>query len=89
MEIGHFLGFHNPINCIETGEVKFDYQNSFALIITKYTEYQCDCGRKFWMPKGDFEEWKMEEITYKMTSEAVEILKRQGRIDEAIDLLRN
>ena len=87
-KLKHWLGFHDPINCQETGEIKFEYQNAFDLMITKYTEYKCDCGRKFWMPKGSFEEWKLSEITYRMTLNAVKMLKKQRRIEEAIELLK-
>ena len=84
----HFLGFHNPITARETGEVKYQYQSPFDIFITKFTEYECECGRKFWMPKGSFEEWKLSVITYKMTREAVNILIKRGDYQSAIELLK-
>ena len=87
-KISHLLGFHDPISCVETGEIKFEYQNLFDVMITKFTEYQCGCNRKFWMPSGSFFEWKMQELTYRMTLQAIDVLKKQGRIDEAIELLK-
>ena len=64
----HILGFRKYTRCIEYGdyglggETKIEYSNPWALFGTRYTRYQCiDCGRKFWMPKGNFEEIKMHE----------------------------
>ncbi len=88
MKLKHLLGFHNPITCRETGEIKFEFQSPWDLMITKYTQYQCECGRKFWMPAGSFVEWKIQEITYKMIKNAVSILEKQGRYDDAIKLLK-
>lgn len=60
--IWHILGMHDYTNCVEYGdyglggETKIEYNFPWALFGTKYTKYQCtDCGRTFWMPKGDFE----------------------------------
>ena len=88
MKLSHFLGFHNPLVSVETGEIRFKYQNPFELFITKYSQYQCECGRQFWMPKGSFEEWRLAEQTYKMTLCVVKELEKQGRYNEAIDLLK-
>ena len=88
MKIKHLLGFHDPLTCKETGEIKFEYQGAFDLMITKFTQYQCGCGRKFWMPAGSFEEWKMQEITYRMILNAVKELEKRGEYDEAVELLK-
>ena len=65
----HILGSHKHTECIEYGdyglggETKIEYSNPWALFGTKYTRYQCNaCGRKFWMPKGNFEEIKATEL---------------------------
>jgi len=70
-KIGHILGFHNHLKCVEYndfglgGETKIEYPNPWSLFGIKYTHYQClECGRKFWMPKGNFEERRMNEIFF-------------------------
>jgi len=64
----HILGFHKYLNCIEFndyglgGDTKTEYSNPWSLFAIRYTRYLCqDCGRKFWNPKGNFEEIKMHE----------------------------
>jgi hypothetical protein len=72
--IWHILGFHKYTKCIEYGdcglggETKIEFSSPWAMWGTRYTRYQCtECGRKFWMPKGNFEEIKMqEEIMYRL-----------------------
>ena len=88
MNIWHFLGFHDPLTCVETGDIKFEYQSAFDLFITRFYQYRCGCGRKFWMPPGSFFEWKLEQTTYKMMMDAVKKLKSQGEYDKAIELLK-
>lgn len=65
----HILGLHKYARCIEYGdyglggEIKIEYNNPWSLFAVKYTRYQCqDCERKFWMPKGNFEEMKSQEL---------------------------
>ena len=65
MKLLHFLGFHTPLTCVEPGEIKYDFQSPFDIIITKYLQYKCECGREFWMPRMSFEEWRMDEFIYK------------------------
>ncbi|OGK35109.1 hypothetical protein A3F59_02645 [Candidatus Roizmanbacteria bacterium RIFCSPHIGHO2_12_FULL_38_13] len=88
MNIKHFLGFHNPLICKETDEVKFEYQGAFDFFITKFTQYQCGCGRIFWMPAGSFQEWRLKEEIYQMTLSAVRELQKRGEYDKAIELLK-
>lgn len=64
----HILGFHKHLNCEEFSEfgfepdTKLEYDSPWSLFAVKYTRYLClDCGRKFWMPRGNFEEMKMHE----------------------------
>lgn len=83
------FGLHNPLDCIETGEVKFEYQSAFDLMITKFTQYKCNvCGRKFYYPKGSFEEWKFNAHLYRLQKEAVKVLVENDKIDEAIEVLK-
>jgi len=66
----HLLGFHKHLNCVEYGDFggdfKIEYPNPWSLFGVKYNRYQClECGRKFWMPKGNFEEIKSNERFFK------------------------
>lgn len=88
MKISHFFGFHNPLTCKTTGNIKFEYQSAFDLSITKYTQYQCECGRKFWMPPYSFDEWKMETEIYQMMKDTIALLIKDKRVEEAIELLK-
>lgn len=69
----HLLGFHNCSNAIEFGdfglggETKIEYDSPWSVFGTKYTHYQClDCGRKFWMPSGEFEKIRLNEKIIKI-----------------------
>ena len=78
-KIRHFFGFHCPLDCIETGEFKFEFQSPFDIYITKYTQYKCNrCDRKFFMTKYSFEEWK-DEYLYKKAIKTVKMLKRMSK----------
>lgn len=83
-----YLGIHDPVVCVETGEFKFEYQNVYDLLITRFTQYRCNCGRKFWMPAGSFFVWQSMEMIARLTTITVRELRREGRYDEAIELLK-
>ena len=67
--IFHMLGLHKYTNCIEFGdyglggETKIEYSNPWSLFGVRYTRYVCtECGRKFWMPKGEFQIIQSHEL---------------------------
>jgi len=67
--IWHILGHHKYKNCIEYGdyglggETEIRFSSPWAMFGVRYTHYQCkECGRKFWMHKGNFEEIKSQEL---------------------------
>lgn len=68
--IFHMIGFHKLTKCVESQE-SFEMNwrpvvDPFSVFTLIETRYKCtECGRKFWMPKGDFEMQKMyEQVTY-------------------------
>ncbi|HDY66810.1 MAG TPA: hypothetical protein ENH85_03345 [Candidatus Scalindua sp.] len=75
----HWLGFHNPMRCernkmfpnldLPSGfnGITRPKVSTFSIWTVIETQYLClDCGRTFWMPCGNFEEWKLNEIIYRM-----------------------
>lgn len=89
MKIKHLIGFHNLLNSRQVEGERIRVPNPWGIFVVKESRFECgDCGRRFWMPMGNFLELRTEKW---LTEEALRVsdeLWKQGRYEDAIEVLK-